>query len=515
MKQIIGNAIRNVRELFVTTLPDFGLDMQAQDTQSDDPLFDRRPLAPIATQGQSSNQEAVLNALARAAELYFLGNVAPLLRNVPTLRWQIKQMQIHETTENMHILTELNKLSPSILSAISKAVLSKLPCANAIDLSQYYGLSIVPDGELTGRAIVTWANLGQDRIAMHFHFDDEIFESVEETPKVACPHTPQTAVAAALSESFRLRTIDANGERDIAVASFPAIVGNSPNADIQVCGQYVSSQHLVLNWDNLLQCVYLTDRSKHGTYLKDGRKLADGERANLIGEGNFNLTDQPDAPRFHYWHSVKPGQGTALLPQEGPTAKEFPLKAQATDSGVENIPTSRRIAATQPGIISSSLPATDQKAAAKTRLIGAARPTMLAEPPKPGPLAWLQVRNAQGKIETVPVNGLPFCIGREISGDGFAIDETFAKVSRMHLRLIEQRGTGFCVNNESPHRLGQCNLTVGEKGTAGKQFVWYPQAGNGGWCVLGGKKLDTESIEVRLLASNSAPSRSLRETESG
>lgn len=128
MKQMIGNAIRNVKEFFVEPVPDFGFGDEAGPLR--DPLFDPVSLAPAAMPNQPGNQEAFLNALARAAETYFVVNVAPLVRKVPNLRWQIKQMQIRETADNMHVLTEINKLSPSILNTISKAILRQLPCCD-------------------------------------------------------------------------------------------------------------------------------------------------------------------------------------------------------------------------------------------------------------------------------------------------------------------------------------------------------------------------------------------------
>ena len=331
-----------------------------------------------------------------------------------------------------------------------------------------------------------------------------------------------------------MKLLDDNGARAISIATFPAIIGNSPKADVQVSGQYVSGQHLVLNWDALLQCVYLTDRSKHGTYLKGGRKLADGDRVNLLGDGYFKLTNQANAPRFEYWHGAAPGQGTALLPPEArdaaPNPANFPVAASeapantvyaSTTAGRPAAPPAKPLAMplatplvrplVRPSVkpFVAANPHAGLPSSTKIWHAGAAQPTLLAEPAKPKPLAWLQVRNAQKQIETVAVTTLPFSIGREFDGEGFPIDESYVKVSRTHLRLLEQRGTGFGVNNESPQRPGQSNLTFGEKGAESHQFVWIPQPGNSnaGWRVLGSNFLDRESIEVRLLAADSMQGR--------
>jgi hypothetical protein len=520
MNQTIRNAIRSVKGFFVEPAPDFGFDAPGHGTLAADPLFDQLneptsdrlfdsvALAPTATRNQQSNQEAVLNALARATENYFLANVAPLLRNVPNLRWQIKQTQIRETADNMHLLTELSKLSPSILNAISKAVLCKLPCSHAMDMSQYYGLSIVPDKELIGREVVMWAHLGQDKIAMQFHFDDDIFDSGDAAPAVAGDNLSAAGIPAGAA-SFHLRLHDERGARDISLTRFPAIIGSAPTADVQVSGKFVSAQHLVLNWDALLQCVFLVDRSKHGTYMKSGRHLVDGDRVNLLGEGQFKLTDQIDALRFEYWHGAAPGHGTALLPEVRdamPYFKKYsPADLVAAAKPVDAAPTASPAAKSPRAAGMHSAPSAGTRICAPS----AAQPTLLADTRSAAqsrPFAWLQVRNAQKQIETVPIATLPFSIGREFDGDGFPVDESYIKVSRTHLRLIEQRGAGFGVSNESLQRPGKRNLTWGEKGTESRQFIWTPQPGNssGGWRVLGSSCLDGESIEVRLLAADSA-----------
>ncbi|HEX7645317.1 MAG TPA: FHA domain-containing protein [Burkholderiaceae bacterium] len=505
MSDFIGNMLRSVKEFFVEPVPDFGFDKYDDNTAAGDPLFDQAPIAPVALQNQPGHQEAVLRALARAAEVYFLGNVAPLLRNVPGLRWQIKQMQIRETAGNAHVLKEIGELSPSLLSTISKAVLNGLPCAGVIDLSQYYGLSIVPEAESVGRNVEAWACIGQEKIAMQVYFDDDIREIREDISPALPASGTTTTVSVKPDHDFHLRLTDVSGARDIAIERFPAVMGSSPLADIQANGRYVSNRHLVLDWDDVLQCVYLIDRSKHGTYVARGRRLADGQRFNLLGEGEFSLTNLPDAPRCEYWHGKAKGEGTALLPQAmrdaAPSTRapspnaEIPLKAFVLARSAN------RPARAEPDEPENLGQGEEKLFRFKDLGRETAKPTLLTAPDKAAPLAWLQVRNAKGHVDTVAIHSLPFSIGREIDGNGFSIDECFSKVSRTHLRLLELRGTGFYVNNESPRRPGQCNRTVGDKGVAAPQFVWSPQTpgSSKGWCVLGADRLDRESVEVRLV----------------
>lgn len=509
MKRLLGNALRNVKEFFTEPVTQFHFDTLQQDTLTAAPLFDQVALVPTALQSQPSNQAAVLNALARAAENYFLSNMAPLLRNVPELRWQIKQIQIRETAENMALLKEINQLSPAILNTVTKAILCKLPCADAMDISQYYGLSIVPENNLVGRAIVTWASIGQDKTAMQFYFDDEIIEykSVppEQGQKADSVAVPLTEFPFEVASDFHLKLLDDGGVREISIKKFPAVAGSGPLADIPVSGQYVSAQHLVLHWDAVLQCVYLTDRSKHGTFMKNGNRLAVGERRNLLGAGNFSLTNQVNAPRFEYWHGTEPNEGTALLPPDVCDALRSLAKSNAGHANHSAASASPPLAAYVKSLRARAPDPAPPGAATWLDSVARAQHTQLGASNQTRPLAWLQVRNAQKKVETVAITKLPFCIGREFEGDGFAVDEAYSKVSRVHLRVLEQRGSAFGVNNDSLQRPGQSNLTFGEKGAESHKFVWttHSNNSNSGWRVLGANRIDAESLEVRLLAPDS------------
>ncbi len=546
MKQLFGNALRSMKDFFTEPAGDFRFDSLGQNESAADPLFDLAALEPGALQSPVSHQAAILNALARATENYFLTNIAPLLRNVENLRWQIKQIRLHESSANRHFLTEINTLSPAILYTVSKAILLKLPCSHAMDMTHYYGLGIVADSDLPGRNIVTWASIGQDKVALHFSFDDEIIECPPAMPlpvdiaiaQAANAIDPASGVESKLTpeltsefaSGFHLRLTDAEGTHDISIRKFPAIAGNSPEADIVVNGPAVSARHLVLQWDNLLQCVYLTDRSRHGTFLNNGRKLSDGERCNLLGDGSFQLTNHTGAPRFDYWYGAAPHRSTALLPPDVCDAlRHFAAHRSDNNSSnnnrnrskpampddPENLPPaplalSAAVAVTSPAAAFSNRPLRaarverGSRSGATTCLVSTAQHTLLSDNQKPGPLAWLQVRNAQKKTETIAITALPFHIGREFDGEGFPVDASYTKVSRIHLRLLEQRGNAFGVNNDSSQRPGRSNLTFSEKGAESRQFVWMPQPRNSdrGWRVLGASRIDGESIEVRLLSAD-------------
>lgn len=573
MKELLGNTLRSMKNLFVEPIPDFGFDTGSNDTRPD-PLFDPIKVETSAAPIQPSNQEAVLKALAQATENYYTTDIAPLVRKLPSLRYKLKQVQIRETADNMHVLAEFKSLSPAILAELLDAIIDTLPCAQSIDKTDSYGLSIVPDAELAGRAVVMFANVGQSKIAIHFYFGGEMVRS-QPTPAAVVPDQAAASEHPAdVAGSFHLKLIDRNGARELVIAKFPAMIGSAAKADLPVEGQYVSGQHLLLNWDPELRCVYLTDRSTHGTFMKNGRKLACGERVNLLGDGGFCLTNQADAPRFEFWSGSAPGQGTRLMPPEQCDAAPDPVKLKAefparqadiarmpaaevkpivkpivrpivrpeiaaqAQQDVQSIPpvTVRPV---NPGNLEkTAIPAQNPaqttvppaKAAtphpagqpqagiapdSQTGRSRAAQPTRLTAPATARPLVWLQVRTAQKRLETWAITALPYTIGREFGGEGFLIDESYLKVSRIHLKILEQLGNGFGVKNESlprpdeePQRSCLTNLTVGEKGAESKQFLWQPQdlgsaGSDGGWRVLGASRLDEESVEVRLLTPDS------------
>lgn len=112
-------------------------------------------------------------------------------------------------------------------------------------------------------------------------------------------------------------------------------------------------------------------------------------------------------------------------------------------------------------------------------------------------LAWLRVRDEEGEI-LIPVDGLPFTIGRQPEEDGYAVDEACQRVSRQHLRLAQMYGgSGFYVDNLATRKNG----TYCQGQPQGERFVWnvagrdHPEQG---WLTLGGPNLGGGSLQIRL-----------------
>jgi pSer/pThr/pTyr-binding forkhead associated (FHA) protein len=66
--------------------------------------------------------------------------------------------------------------------------------------------------------------------------------------------------------------------RELTLASFPAVLGSSPDADTLIAGHYVSARQCTLDWDG--ERVWLEDHSRNGTWV-DGRRLNRGSRVDV------------------------------------------------------------------------------------------------------------------------------------------------------------------------------------------------------------------------------------------
>jgi hypothetical protein len=79
-------------------------------------------------------------------------------------------------------------------------------------------------------------------------------------------------------------------------AQFPAVLGSSAHADVEISGYYMSARHCTLHWDG--EQLWLLDHSTNGTWV-DGECVRRGSRvalANgaLLGFGRDRGTDEHD-----------------------------------------------------------------------------------------------------------------------------------------------------------------------------------------------------------------------------
>lgn len=259
-----------------------------------------------------ASPDLVLNALQNATKAYFIRTAKPWLRNAPWKSWKIKNIQIMETSETKASLAEIKKISGHELKAILNKFFSGHPFENLIDTSQFSGLKIVSEsglGEYTGVELVT---LDCFKIVLQIYYDDEINSFEDESPLQA---TESAAICTTypVPKNFHIGMIEGSTMRKIYLEDFPAIMGSSPCADICVNQIDVSGQHLTLQWDPLNQCIFLIDSSKNGTYINNQKRLHDGSRFQLTGEGHFQLTKHKNSVHFLYWNGDKSDEEIALL----------------------------------------------------------------------------------------------------------------------------------------------------------------------------------------------------------
>lgn len=241
------------------------------------------------------------------------------------------------------------------------------------------------------------------------------------------PEEPRAAPAEAKhgGPSLRLSIQDAGSTgaaRTLEIDRFPVVFGSSAQADVEICGYYVSARHCTLHWEG--ERLWLADHSTNGTWA-DGERLSRGARvplANgaLIGFGR----DRGDLEHDRY-----PALRIQVLRKAG---------------GVTTTPVSP----------SSTTPVAPAIARAE---VATARET---------PLAVLAIVDATGNaVCDVPM--LPFTIGRSSSQD-YVVPDANQGVSREHLVLEEINAAGALVSNRAVERNG----TFGGGQALPERFAW-------------------------------------------
>lgn len=473
-------------------------------TVMDEPLFRGTRVAPQLRPNYEqprSNLAGFFSALREAAERLSMTHIAPLAALDPSVRYQLRTIAVYVRPENDVLLHELQALSPHIIKTAAANCLKQSRVAEQFDLTEFFGIIIVAGEEVaSGEAVITLATVGVERINIEFEFDGE-HVSIGDSPEAADAAVPVMDIA------FRLVHVDGRVE-PLAASAFPIVIGKSSTAGICVTGTYVSREHATLYVDPVLRRVVLQDHSRHGTWL-DGRRLNTEGRAILRGSGQIRLSSplDSDAPVIEYSHSALDAQGeTPLTPMAGEGISSSPMSQggleEVSKAATTSSPTLAAVPPT-PTFVAEPLPVTQpQPAMPETQLssplpaMRGAQETELCGIAAPSALAWLQVRTQEG-VKTVPVTELPFVIGREPGGVGYAVNGQAAYVSRQHLRLLSFHHKCFTIENGG---LGR-NNTYRKGVLQDNRFLYQPvpPTGDAGWMTLGGHKLDDKCVEVRLL----------------
>ena len=242
-----------------------------------------------------------------------------------------------------------------------------------------------------------------------------------------------------------------NEARITEIEQFPAVVGSSVHADVELSGYYVSARHCTLHSDG--QNLWITDHSTNGTWV-DGERVHRGARvalANgaLLGFGrDQGETDHDRYPAMRAELTGKPG---------APGASSTPISAS-------------RPTPVAPGVAPGIAPAT------------------LVASPENDALAVLAIVDASGSPRQ-HVLKLPFAIGRGSAQD-YVVPDANLGVSREHLVIEEINGSGAVTLNRAAGRNG----TFTGSQALPERFVWR----FGQEIVLGERWTGAPAVRVSL-----------------
>lgn len=214
--------------------------------------------------------------------------------------------------------------------------------------------------------------------------------------------------------------------RVVEFDEFPAVLGSSSKADVEISGYYVSAGHCMLHWDG--RQVWLEDHSKNGTWL-DGQRVAPATRIALADGAVLSFGREKGDTDYDRYPTMR----TQLIRR--PVAP-----------GVTNTPLAP----------SGTTPVTP---AAKT-------PIATQAPIESAPLAVLAIMDATGTSKR-DVLKLPFTIGRGSDQD-YVVPDANQGASRKHLVIEELTDTGAVVFNKAVSKNG----TFAGDQELSERFVW-------------------------------------------
>jgi pSer/pThr/pTyr-binding forkhead associated (FHA) protein len=238
----------------------------------------------------------------------------------------------------------------------------------------------------------------------------------------------------------------AGGTRVVEIEHFPAVLGSSIHADVEISGYYVSARHCTLHWEG--QQLWLADHSTNGTWV-DGERVHRGTRvplANgvLLGFGR----DRGDEDHDRY------------------PALQAQLMRKPVAPGASATP----VAPSRPTPVAPTIVAADPASAPAA------------------PLAVLAIVDASGSPKR-DVLKLPFTIGRGSAQD-YVVPDANQGVSREHLVIEEINRSGAVTLNRAATRNG----TFAGNQALPERFVWR----FGQEIVLGERWTSAQPVRVSL-----------------
>jgi pSer/pThr/pTyr-binding forkhead associated (FHA) protein len=241
--------------------------------------------------------------------------------------------------------------------------------------------------------------------------------------------------------SLRLSVRDAkspgsgNEERIVEIDRFPAVVGSSAHADVEITGYYVSARHCTLHWDG--QQLSLADHSTNGTWA-DGERVHRGARVALANGALLGF----GRDRGENGHDRYPATRVQLV-RQSPAPEAIPVSPSRPTPVAPSVAAAPRTLAADAADAGDSVDAT-----------------------KSGALAVLAIVDASGSPR-LRVLKLPYTIGRGSAQD-YIVPDANQGVSREHL-VIEDIDRGGAV---TLNRAADRNGTFSDSHALPERFVW-------------------------------------------
>ena len=232
----------------------------------------------------------------------------------------------------------------------------------------------------------------------------------------------------------------------VEIEHFPAVLGSSMHADVEISGYYVSARHCTLHWEG--ERLWVADHSTNGTWV-DGERVQRGNRVALANGALLGFgRDRGDAEYDRY-----PALRVLLLRQPvAPGASATPVTPSASTP-------------VSPVVSGPKSPVGIVKA-----------------------LAVLSIADATGS-PLRDVITLPFTIGRGSSQD-YVVPDANEGVSREHLVIEEINPQGAVTQNRGASRNG----TYSGNQALPERFVWR----FGQEVVLGERWADAPPVSITL-----------------
>ena len=242
---------------------------------------------------------------------------------------------------------------------------------------------------------------------------------------------------------LRLYVHDAKGQavgatdeaRAAEIAYFPAVLGSSVHADVEIAGYYVSARHCTLRWE--AGQLWLVDHSTNGTWV-DGERVRRGSRVAVANGAALDFGRDRGGGDWHRYPSMRIQQTAGQAP---PGASFTPVAPSASTP-----------VAPAMGVASAAFSATG--------------PDLIPVQQEKSCLAVLSIIDAGGNAQC-DVFKLPFTIGRGSAQD-YVVPDANQGVSREHMVIEAIDNSGAVIRNRAIVRNG----TFSGGQALPERFIW-------------------------------------------